>query len=258
MKKAWISLLVLAMAAALAACGGGAAPAEPPASPAEALQLFNEATEQAVKRKPGYSKTRYSKVTQVDFGVLSNLQTVREAAYGFFGVGSDGEGTASYTVKKGESSSLLRASAWILDDIESAEAEPDGAGGYVVTVKVKGGTTRWSGEGGGDPGSGTAKSAIDGGPLCYGEDDSPDYDHKTALNLYYTINRTEGASTKDIGETVTGVEFTAKIDSKGRLTQLTGRLDMRVDVYHVQYSLFTLRDNAGEGYGEVTYSDFKY
>ena len=253
MKKLVSALLVLAMAAGLAACGGAAL--EPPETPAQALQLFNEATAQAVRRKAGYSKARYTKITRLDFGPLSSLTMVKEAAYAFFGVESSGEGTLSYTVKKGESSHLLRASAWTMADIESAAAEPDGKGGYTVTLRVKDGTTRWGGD---EPGSGTKKSAVDNGPFCYGEDDSPDYDHKTALNLYYTVNRTEGASTKDIGETVTGARVTANIDSKGRLTGLTGRLEMRVDVYDVKYSIFSLSDNSGEGYGEVTYSDFKY
>jgi len=57
---------------------------------------------------------------------------------------------------------------------------------------------------------------------------------------------------------VTGVQVTANIDSKGRLTGLTGHLAMRVDVYDVTYSIFNLSDCSGEGYGDVTYSDFKY
>ena len=266
MKKPWIAiLLILAMAAGFAACGKeDAPPIAPPTSTAEILQLFNEATAKAVSLRPGYSKTRYTKITELNFGALGALgglgsqSAVMETVYAFFGVESSGEGTLAYRVKKGESSSLLRASEWTMEDIKSASAEPDGKGGYIVTLRVRGGATRWGGEGGNDPGSGTAKSAVDNGPFCYGEDDSPDYDHKTALNLYYTVNHTEGASTKDIGETVTGAQFTAKIDSRGRLTGLTGRLDMRIDVYHAQYSIITLKGNSGEGYSEVTYSDFKY
>ena len=269
MKKALLAiLLVLAMAAGFAACGKeDTQPVEPielPVGAAEILQLFNEATAKAVSLRPGYSKTRYTKITELNFGALGALgglgsqSAVMETVYAFLGVESSGEGTVAYTVKKGERSGLLRASEWTMADIKSASAEPDGKGGYTVTISVRGGATRWGGGGGDDPGSGTAKSAVDNGPFCYGEDDSPDYDHKTALNLYYTVNHTEGASTEDIGETVTGAQITAKIDSRGRLTELTGRLDMRIDVYHVQYSIITLRGNSGEGYSEVTYSDFKY
>jgi len=258
MKKPLIAiLLILAMAACFAACGNDA-PIEMPTSMAGILQMFNEATEKVIRLKPGYSKTRYTKVTQLDFGILGNLPIVQESAYAFFGAESGGEGTVSYTVEKGKKSGLLRASQWTMEDITSISAEADGDGGYIVTLRVKDGTTRWKGTGGEDPGSGTAKSSVDNGPFCYGEDDSPDYDHKTALNLYYTINHAPDSLTRDIGETVTGAQLTANIDSMGRLTGLTGRLDMRVDVYHVKYSYFTLSNNFGEGYGEVTYSDFRY
>jgi len=264
MRKTLIAiLLILVLAAGLAACGGSPAQGDDPPDPLassnhELLRQFNDATAQAVKLKPGYTKTRYTKITNLDFGALSNLSMVREGVYGFFGVESNGEGTMTYTVKKGESSDLMRASTLTMEDIEGISAAFDGAGGTVVTVRVKDGGTRWGGAGGNDPGSGTAKSAIDNGPLFWGVDGSPDYDHKTAQNFYYTINHTDGAGTKDIGETVTNAVFTARIDGDGRLTELACRLDMRVDVYHVKYSFFTLSDNSGEGTGEVTYSGFAY
>jgi len=225
----------------------------------DALQLFNEATKKVKELKPGYKKSRYSRITRLDFSALVNISLVRNAVAGFLGVdGKTLDGIENYTVNKGENSHHMRASTWTRNDIKSASAELDGKGGYAVTILVKDGTTRWGGEGGDDPGTGTLNSPVDRGPLCYGRDDSEDYDHKTALNLYYTINHADNALTRDIGETVSGIKVVADIDSEGRLTKLYGRMDMTVNVYHVRYTIITLTNKSGSGYGTVEYTDFKY
>ena len=231
----------------------------------EALDLFNTATQKAVDARAGYSKRRYTKITELDFGVFSRIpglkNVVADAVYGFFDVGEGGEGVYEVTVAKGQSSSYLRASKWTMDDIAGAKAEPDGQGGYTVTITVKDGSTRWRGGGRSDAGTGTAASYIDRGPLCYGTDDSTDYDHKTAANFYYTINHAESdfgkPSTQDIGETTSNIQVEAKIDAQGRLTNLKGGMDMIVNVYHVTF-VITLRDKYGKGYGTLEYKDFRY
>lgn len=225
------------------------------------LQLFNDATKMVKDLKPGYSKSRYTKITDLDFGALGRFQIVKDAVYGFFDVESNGEGTLKTTVNKGQSSDQMRASKWTAGDVKSATAEPDGEGGYVVTLFIKEGNTRWSGTGGSDPGSGSVRnSPIDRGPLCYGEDNDGRYDHKTAKNIYLSINNADGANakTEDIGESSRGIKVVANIDAEGRLQKLYGYMEMRVDVYHVTYLIVTLTNKYGAGYGELTYSDFIY
>lgn len=225
----------------------------------EALKLFNDATKLAVTQKAGYKKTRYTKITDLDFGLLGQFDLVKEVVHGFFDVGLSGEGTLKKEVAKGTSSDLLRASTWKLSDVKSATAVPDGNGGYNVTILIKDGVTRWTGEGGKDPGKGTLNSPVDKGPLCYGEDDDSKYDHKTAKNIYLAINLPDNnANTKDIGERSYNIKCEAKIDSQGRLQRLYGYLEMTVEVNHVQYLFVTLNNKAGSGYGEVVYEDFKY
>lgn len=224
----------------------------------DALKLFNEATKKAVTQKAGYNKTRYTKITDLDFGPLGQFQIVKDAVYGFFDVGSNGEGTLKETVKKGQTSDLLRASTLTANDIKSASAVPDGKGGYKVTLLIKDGNTRWSGEGGSDRGKGTLNSPIDRGPLCYGEDDNSKYDHKTAKNIYLSINSADDALTKDIGERSYNIKAEAHIDSEGRLQKLYGYMEMTVDVHHVKYLIVTLTNKSGSGFGEVTYENFKY
>ena len=222
------------------------------------LKLFNDATKLVKDLKAGYSKTRYTKITDLEFGLLGQFQIVKDAVYGFFDVESNGEGTLKTTVNKGQASDQLRASKWTAGDIKSAEAKPDGKGGYIVTILVKDGTTRWSGEGGSDPGTGTLNSPIDRGPLCYGEDDDSKYDHKTAKNVYLSINSADNANTKDIGENSYSIKIVADIDADGRLQKLYGYMEMTVQVYHVKYLFVTLTNKAGSGFGEVTYENFKY
>jgi len=222
------------------------------------LKLFNDATKMVKDLKPGYTKTRYTKITDLDFGLLGQFQIVKDAVYGFFDVESSGEGTLNTTVTKGKSSDQLRASKWTAADVKSAEAKPDGKGGWIVTLLIKDGNTRWSGEGGGDPGGGTLNSPVDKGPLCYGTDDNDKYDHKTARNIYLSINGADNANTKDIGENSYGIKLVADIDAEGRLQKLYGYMEMTVQVHHVKYLFVTLTNKAGSGYGEVTYENFSY
>ena len=225
---------------------------------ADPLKLFNDATKLAVSQKAGYSKTRFTKITELDFGTLGKIQAVKDEVYKFFDVGSSGEGSVNYNVNKGTSSDQLRASTWTASDIKSANAEPDGKGGYVVTILVKDGSTSWSGKGGDDPGSGMSSSYIDKGPLCYGTDGNGKYDHKTARNMYLSINIGGGAITEGIGESTRNVKFVANIDAQGRLQKLSAHMDMTVDIRHVKVSFVTITDKMGKGYSEVTYENFKY
>lgn len=297
MRKIFAFLLALGLLCVFAACGGrdngvtttdpaSTAAAEPgtvapaavtpqesdPSAPAvtddpatevpqevDPLKLFNDATKMVKDLKPGYTKTRYTKITDLDFGLLGQFQIVKDAVYGFFDVESNGEGTLKTTAAKGKSSDQMRASQWTAADVKSAEAKPDGKGGWVVTLLIKDGNTRWSGAGGDAPGSGALKnSPIDRGPLCYGEDDNDKYDHKTAKNIYLSINGADNANTKDIGETSYGIRVVADIDAQGRLHKLYGYMEMTVQVYNVKYLFVTLNNKAGSGYGEVTYENFNY
>ncbi|MCL2508458.1 MAG: hypothetical protein FWF05_04710 [Oscillospiraceae bacterium] len=226
----------------------------------EVLDLFNAATKKVVDQKAGYDKKRFTKITGIDFGLLGNLAIVKEAVYGFLGITDTATGEGTYTAKaeKGKASDLLQVSTLAEGDVKSAKAVSDGKGGYTITIEVKDGTTSWSGKGGTDPGSGTAKSAIDKGPLCYGIEDNEKFDHKNARLVYNAINGADGASTEGIRETTSGVKFTAKTDDQGRLTSLTGRMDMIVYVDHVKYTGITLRNKSGQGYGTIEYSNFKY
>ena len=229
------------------------------------IDLVNAATKKAVDEKAGYQKRRFTKITALDFGAFSKVPglsaIVKDLVYGVFGVGSNGEGDYRQTVQKGQSADYLRASKWTMSDIASAVAEPDGSGGYHVKIALKDGGTHWKGGGRGDPGSGSAVSPVDRGPLCYGPGDSEHHDHKTAQNLYYIINTTEHSlgkpSTEDIAETTSNVTAEIEIDSQGRLVHLKGYMEMAVDVNHVQF-VVTLRDGSGRGHGTVEYSDFVY
>jgi len=224
----------------------------------EILEMFNAATKKAVDSKAGYTKVRNTYITDLDFGLLGRFDIVKREVYGFFDADGNGIGYYESTVKKGTASDQLRASKWTMSDIKSAKAEPDGKGGYNVTIIIKDGGTRWSGQGGDDIGSGTKRSHVDNGPFCYGEDGDSRYDHKTSLNIYRAINDADDALTKDIGENTTNIKVTAEIDAQGRLQRLYGYMDMRVDVYHVTYLIVTLTNKYGAGHGEVTFSDFKY
>ena len=231
----------------------------------EALDLVNAATKKAVDEKAGYQKKREIKITELDFGAFSRIPglsaVVKDLVYGIFGVESNGEGVYRQSVQKGQSADYLRESKWTMSDISSVAAEPDGSGGYNVKIVVKDGGTYWKGGGRGDPGSGSAVSPIDRGPLCYGPGESEHHDHKTAQNLYYIINRFEHKmgkpSTEDIAERTSNVTAEANIDSEGRITYIKGYMEMVVDVNHVQF-VVTLRNGSGRGHGTVEYSNFVY
>ncbi|MDR1463755.1 MAG: hypothetical protein LBJ11_00450 [Oscillospiraceae bacterium] len=228
----------------------------------EALDLFNAATKKVVAEKAGYTKKTYTKITKIDFGALGNLSIVKDAVYGFFNVGSNGEGTNEFggPIKKGsaDAAKRMKASTFTTGDIKSATAVPDGKGGYTITILVKDGSTEWQGTDRDDAGSGSEMSPIDKGPFQYGKDDDSSYDHKTAHNIYYSINHADDAQTKHIGENTFNVKFVAQVNAQGRMTSLTGHYDMHANVYNVKYTIITLNNKSGDGYCDVTYSNFQW
>ncbi|MBQ9857422.1 MAG: hypothetical protein IJO77_00310, partial [Oscillospiraceae bacterium] len=141
------------------------APAAKPATVAEIVKYYNDATAKAYNAKVGFKKYRVCGNEKMDSNAIVNQ--FKDVIYGFMGIGAENAFSETVTKGKWEADSkkhYLRTSTLTAGDVTGATCTESGSN-YIITLKVKPGTTSAS--------KGTFKNnaPIDKCGICVGDED---------------------------------------------------------------------------------------
>ncbi len=213
-------------------------------STAEVLSYYKTATEKVVSAKPGYKKTRESKLNNYDAGVA--LNAFKSLVFKFLGVGA--ENRYEETVVKGSLSASkfqsFNVSKLTAADVKSAKCVKSGSD-YIVTININDGSSSISG------GSNSKNnSPLDKSVINIGTSDRAEFDHKTAQVVYDAIQGV--ASGAVINEKTNNIVLTATINaSTGNIKKLIVSYRAVANLSKIVGSKATL-----DATTTVTYSNF--
>jgi len=232
----------------------------------QALSAFNSAVQKATGGKAGFAKrhmiTAQGWVFDPEFlGVIPNLGGLIDPASTLTTAldAALGKGMRTATATKGSANALLENSAFVMSDLNSAAWSASG-GVTTVTLNVKDGQTRQEKRLFGNNRS-TGTSPIDKGPL--GLLAANLYDHMDADKIFGLIKSAFSflnVEPIDIQENTSQVKFVAKIDSQGRLTELTATYNQTINLRDIRVlnGAQAFKDNKGSSTVTVTYDSFVY
>lgn len=222
------------------------AAAKAPETTEEILKVYNDAVSGAVDAKAGYSKSRTTTINNLNGGALLKIQLVVDTVNDFLGAG-----TKTYSNAKGKTDFMGKASLTAADVTSAKCTEKDGK--YTIELAVKNGSSSANNSGTKDG------SAINRTGLFVGEGDNSAFDYKSAANVHYALNHTDGASVESVTLNTSNVKVTAVIDAaSGKLESLKIGFNFDVSLINVKYSIAKVSAADGDATTSVTFKDFKY
>ncbi len=212
----------------------------------EILKVYNDAVNNAISKKAGYSKTRVTNINSLEGGKILDFQVVKDAVNDFLGVG-----TKNYTNSKGKAEYMGKASLSASDVSNATCTEKDGK--YTIELTVNNGSSSASGSGKSD------NSAINKTGLFVGSGDKSEFDYKSAGNIYDALNGLDEASVQAVSVSTNSIKITAVVDAEsGNLENLKVTFNFTADLTSVKYLIVTVKSATGRANTTVTYKDFKY
>ena len=195
----------------------------------EILKVYNDAVNNAISKKAGYSKTRVTNINSLEGGKILDFQVVKDAVNDFLGVG-----TKNYTNSKGKAEYMGKASLSASDVSNATCTEKDGK--YTIELTVNNGSSSASGSGKSD------NSAINKTGVFVGSGDKSEFDYKSAVSV-----------------STNSIKITAVVDAEsGNLENLKVTFNFTADLTSVKYLIVTVKSATGRANTTVTYKDFKY
>ncbi len=222
-----------------------AAPAAKPATTAEIVKFYNDATAKAFNAKVGFKKYRITGNEKMDSNAI--VEKFKDVIYQFMGIGA--ANAFSETVVKGKweadaKKHYLRVSTLTTGDVTGASCTQSGDN-YIITLNVKPGKTH------AEKNVIQNNAPLDKCGICVGDEDKAYYDHKRASVIYAAISGMFGSAIVD--ESYKNATVTATVNaSTGELVKLVVKFDIAVTT---QKTMGTI---SATGTSTVTYSDFKY
>ena len=212
----------------------------------EILKVYNDAVNNAISKKAGYSKTRVTNINSLEGGKILDFQVVKDAVNDFLGVG-----TKSYNNSKGKAEYMGKASLSASDVSSATCTEKDGK--YTIEITVNNGSSNASGSGKSD------NSAINRTGLYVGSGDKSEFDYKSAGNVYDALNGLDEASVQAVSVSTNSIKITAVVDAEsGNLENLKITFNFTADLTSVKYLIVTVKSATGKANTTVTFKDFKY
>lgn len=205
-----------------------------PSSKADIVKLYNTAANTAASKKPGYSKTVNTSISNISMGALSKIKAVKEVVGDFLG-----EGKSSSKVNKGSFDGVsLVKSTLTASDVASATCKLSADKKYyIVEITVKNETNPLKG-----------KSAL--GRFTK--------DYKDVDEIRSGINEA-GAKVDGITIKTSAVKITAKIAvGTNRFESLSHSFKMSATLTNVKYSIAKVKSASANLSTTVSYSGFKY
>ena len=209
----------------------------------EILKVYNDAVNNAISKKAGFSKTRVTNIQSLDGGAVLKIGIVQETVNNFLGVG-----TKTYSNSKGKADYMSKASLSAGDVSNATCTEKDGK--YTIELTVNNGTSK----------SGSNESApINRTGLYVGTGDKSEFDYKSAPNIYYALNNTDGASVESVKVDTSNIKVKAVVDAEtGNLENLVISFNFAANLSNVKYTIAKVSTATGKADTTVTYKDFKY
>lgn len=211
-----------------------AKPVVAPTSKADIVKLYNSAANVASGKKPGYSKTVDTSITNINMGALSKINAVKDVVGDFLG-----EGKSSSTVSKGsfDGTSLVK-STLKADDVSSAKCTlSSDKKYYIVEITVKNETNPLK-----------KSSAL--GRFTK--------DYKDVDEIRAGMNEV-GAKVDSITIKTSGVKITAKIAvDTNRFVSVSHSFKMSATLTNVRYTIARVKSATADLSTTVSYSNFKY
>ena len=212
----------------------------------EILKVYNDAVNNAISKKAGYSKTRVTNINSLEGGKILDFQVVKDAVNDFLGVG-----TQNYNNSKGKAEYMGKASLSASDVSSATCTEKDGK--YTIEITVNNGSSSASGSGKSD------NSAINRTGLYVGSGDKSEFDYKSAGNVYDALNGLDEASVQAVSVSTNSIKITAVVDAEsGNLENLKITFNFTADLTSVKYLIVTVKSATGKANTTVTFKDFKY
>ncbi len=212
----------------------------------EILKVYNDAVNNAISKKAGYSKTRVTNINSLEGGKILDFQVVKDAVNDFLGVG-----TKNYNNSKGKAEYMGKASLSASDVSSATCTEKDGK--YTIEITVNNGSSSASGSGKSD------NSAINRTGLYVGSGDKSEFDYKSAGNVYDALNGLDEASVQAVSVSTNSIKITAVVDAEsGNLENLKITFNFTADLTSVKYLIVTVKSATGKANTTVTFKDFKY
>lgn len=205
-----------------------------PSSKADIVKLYNTAANTAASKKPGYSKTVNTSISNINMGALSKIKAVKDVVGDFLG-----EGKSSSTVSKGSfNGTALVKSTLTASDVASATCKLSADKKYyIVEITVKNETNPLK-----------SKSAL--GRFTK--------DYKDVDEIRSGINEA-GAKVDGITIKTSAVKITAKIAvGTNRFESLSHSFKMSATLTNVKYSIAKVKSASANLSTTVSYSNFKY
>lgn len=211
-----------------------AKPVVAPTSKADIVKLYNSAANTASSKKPGYSKTVDTSMSNINMGALSRINAVKDVVGDFLG-----EGKSSSTVSKGsfDGTSLVK-STLKADDVSGAKCTLSADKKYyIVEITVKNETNPLK------------KSSA----LGRFTKDYKDVDEiKAGMSDV-------GAKVDSITIKTSGVKITAKIAvDTNRFVSVSHSFKMSANLTNVRYTIAKVKTATADLSTTVSYSNFKY
>ena len=209
----------------------------------EILKVYNDAVNNAINAKAGYSKTRVTNIQSLDGGAVLKIGVVQDTVNNFLGVG-----TKTYTNNKGKADYMSKASLSAADVSSATCTEKDGK--YTIELTVNNGSST----------SGSNENApINRTGIYVGTGDKSEFDYKSAPNIYYALNNTDGASVESVRVDTSNVKVKAVVDAEtGNLENLVVSFNFSANLSNVKYTIAKVSTATGRADTTVTYKDFKY
>ena len=218
-------------------------PKKVPEGKEEILKVYNDAVNKAIDSKAGYSKTRVTNIQSLDGGAVLKIGVVQDTVNNFLGVG-----TKTYTNSKGKADYMSKASLSASDVSSATCTEKDGK--YTIELTVNNGSST----------SGSNENApINRTGIYVGTGDKSEFDYKSAPNIYYALNNTDGASVESVRVDTSNVKVKAVVDAEtGNLENLVVSFNFAANLSNVKYTIAKVSTATGRADTTVTYKDFKY
>ncbi len=209
----------------------------------EILKVYNDAVNNAINAKAGYNKTRVTNIQSLDGGAVLKIGIVQETVNNFLGVG-----TKNYTNNKGKADYMSKASLSASDVSSATCTEKDGK--YTIELTVNNGSST---------SGGSEYAPINRTGIYVGTGDKSEFDYKSAPNIYYALNNTDGASVESVKVDTSNVKVKAVVDAEtGNLENLVVSFNFAANLSNVKYTIAKVSTATGRADTTVTFKDFKY
>ena len=217
-----------------------------PSTTQEILDFYNEAVNKVADEKAGFSKSRTTNVNRIEGGAVLKLKIAKDAVMDFLG-----QGTNTYNNTKGQKGKIGTASLKS-SDVKSAElTESDGK--YTIKISVNNGSSH------ADNGGKSDSSPLKRSGLYVGDTDESAFDYKSANNIHYALNHTDGAAVEVCDLNTSNGKITAVIDPETKeIESLDVSFNFDVVMQNVKYTIARVKSGDGDATTTVSFSDFKY